>query len=78
MNEQLEEKAEELEDYGSRELFMEIYKCEEEHIDWLETQLELIERLGEQNYMQIVDLCISFNLHTCYIIIVHVVHDRTK
>ena len=45
-------KAEELEDYGSRELFMEIYKCEEEHIDWLETQLELIERVGEQNYMQ--------------------------
>ncbi len=39
-------------DYGSRELFELILKAEEEHIDWLETQLDLIERIGEQNYQQ--------------------------
>ena len=39
-------------DYVSRELFEEILENEEEHIDWLETQLELIDRLGLQNYFQ--------------------------
>jgi bacterioferritin len=39
-------------DYISRELFEEILKSEEEHIDWLETQLELIQKIGIQNYMQ--------------------------
>ena len=39
-------------DYVSRELFAEILESEEEHIDWLETQLELIERVGIQNYCQ--------------------------
>ena len=39
-------------DYVSRELFEDILKSEEEHIDWLETQLELIERIGLQNYCQ--------------------------
>lgn len=37
-------------DYVSRELFERILESEEEHIDWLETQLALIERIGLQNY----------------------------
>ena len=45
-------KAEELQDYGSRDLFVSILKSEEEHIDWLENQLELIDRVGIQNYTQ--------------------------
>ncbi len=39
-------------DYVSRELFEHILESEEEHIDWLETQLELIEKLGPANYLQ--------------------------
>jgi len=39
-------------DYVSRELFADILESEEEHIDWIETQLGLIARLGEQNYLQ--------------------------
>jgi len=39
-------------DYVSRELFEEILESEEEHIDWLETQLSLIERIGIENYCQ--------------------------
>jgi len=44
--------AEEAADYVSRDLFQSILESEEEHVDWLETQLELIERLGIQNYQQ--------------------------
>lgn len=39
-------------DYVSRELFEEILESEESHIDWLETQLGLIARVGLQNYQQ--------------------------
>jgi bacterioferritin len=39
-------------DYVSRELFTRILSSEEEHIDWLETQIDLIERLGEGPYLQ--------------------------
>jgi bacterioferritin len=39
-------------DYVSRELFEDILESEEEHIDWLETQLGLIDSVGLQNYLQ--------------------------
>lgn len=39
-------------DYISRELFEDILESEEEHIDFLETQLDLIEKVGIQNYIQ--------------------------
>ena len=39
-------------DYASRHLLREILDSEEEHIDWLETQLELIESVGLANYLQ--------------------------
>ena len=39
-------------DYISRELFESILESEEEHIDWLETQLDLIKRVGLENYLQ--------------------------
>jgi len=39
-------------DYVSRDLFTDIMKSEEEHIDWLETQLSLIDRIGIENYCQ--------------------------
>ena len=37
-------------DFTSRQLFADILDSEEEHIDWIETQLSLIERLGAPNY----------------------------
>ena len=39
-------------DYVSRELFESILESEEEHIDWIETQLDLIKRLSEATYLQ--------------------------
>jgi bacterioferritin len=44
--------SEVLGDYVSRELFESILESEEEHIDFLETQLDLIKRVGIQNYSQ--------------------------
>jgi len=44
--------CESVNDYISRELFEAILESEEEHIDWLETQLGLIEQIGIQNYLQ--------------------------
>ncbi|WP_028916859.1 bacterioferritin [Pseudoxanthomonas sp. J35] len=38
-------------DFVSRQLFAKILDNEEEHVDWLETQLDLIGRIGEQNYL---------------------------
>jgi bacterioferritin len=39
-------------DFGSRDLFNRILISEEEHVEWLETQLGLIERTGLENYLQ--------------------------
>ncbi len=44
--------CEEARDFVSRELFVDILEDTEEHIDWIETQLELIESIGLPNYEQ--------------------------
>ena len=44
--------AETVHDYVSRELFETILESEEEHVDWLETQLDLIGKTGLENYIQ--------------------------
>jgi len=44
--------CEEINDYVTRNLLREILDSEEEHIDWLETQLQLIEKIGIERYMQ--------------------------
>ncbi len=38
-------------DYVSRQLLADILHSEEEHIDWIETQLSVIDRIGEPNYL---------------------------
>src|ERR1700761_3639384 len=45
--------CETVKDYISRELFTDILESEEEHIDWLQTQLRLIEQMGIENYVQL-------------------------
>ena len=44
--------AETVGDYVTRDLFRRILASEEEHIDWLEIQLELIDKIGIENYQQ--------------------------
>ncbi|MGL5837760.1 MAG: bacterioferritin [Sphingorhabdus sp.] len=40
-------------DYVSRDLFADILESEEEHVDFLETQFDLIRQMGVQNYIQL-------------------------
>ncbi len=44
--------AESVRDYVSRDLLASILRSEEEHVDWLETQLQLIDKIGIENYQQ--------------------------
>jgi len=44
--------CESVKDYVSRDVFNHILENEEEHVDWLETQFELIDQVGLQNYLQ--------------------------
>jgi len=46
------EYCESCKDYVSRDLFDSILESEEEHVDWLETQLDLISKIGIENYQQ--------------------------
>ncbi len=45
--------CEKIKDYVSRDLFDAILESEEEHIDWLETQLGLVDKMGVKNYIQL-------------------------
>ena len=44
--------SEQVRDYVSRDLFDRILDSEEEHVDWIETQLDLIGKVGLENYLQ--------------------------
>ena len=44
--------SETVKDFVSRELFREILDSEEEHVDWLETNLSLVKKLGRENWLQ--------------------------
>ena len=45
--------CESVRDFVSRDLFSEILESEEDHVDFLETQLELIPKIGIENYIQL-------------------------
>ena len=45
--------CEKVRDFVTRDLFSQILENEEEHVDFLETQLELMEKIGVENYIQL-------------------------
>jgi bacterioferritin len=45
--------CESVRDFVSRDLFVHILDAEEEHVDFIETQLEMIEQMGLHNYLQL-------------------------
>jgi len=47
------EYSEKVRDYVSREIFERILESEEEHVDFLGTRFDMIERMGLQNYVQL-------------------------
>lgn len=47
------EHCEKVRDYVTREIFARILESEEEHVDFLETQFDMIARMGLQNYVQL-------------------------
>ena len=44
--------CEEKGDYVTRQLFRDILDSEEEHVDWIETQIGLIDKMGLENFIQ--------------------------
>ena len=44
--------CEQVGDFATHQLLQEILSSEEEHVDWIETQLGLIDKTGLQNYLQ--------------------------
>ena len=45
--------CERVRDFVTRDLFSEILESEEEHVDFIETQLEMISKMGAENYIQL-------------------------
>lgn len=46
------EYCESVRDYVTRDIFQKILDSEEEHVDWIETQLSLLDKVGMENYLQ--------------------------
>ena len=51
--------CEKLRDYGTRDLLQTILNDEEEHVDFLETQFDLIKQVGIQNYIQLQSAAVT-------------------
>ena len=51
--------CEKLRDYGTRDLLRTILNDEEEHVDFLETQFDLIKQVGIQNYIQLQSAAVT-------------------
>ena len=44
--------CETVQDYASRDLFSELLAEEEDHLDWLDTEIELYQAMGKENYLE--------------------------
>ena len=53
------EACEKVRDYGTRDLLQTILNDEEEHVDYLETQFDLIKQVGIQNYIQLQSAAVT-------------------